>query len=170
MNPGLLASGDMSWQTPDNVLERVRKLGTIALDPCTNAGNPVGAARFYTPKDFGLSQSWATDARGGLIYVNPPYGRELPEWIAKCVEEARNGAELVALVPSRTDTRWFDAALGTCHALAFWRGRLKFRGAKDCAPFPSALFYWGPRRWDFVRAFRDAARVNFEPMWTKETL
>jgi site-specific DNA-methyltransferase (adenine-specific) len=167
MNRALLASGDMTWQTPECVLERVRKLGPIALDPCTNADNPVGAERFYTPRDFGLSKPWAEDAAGGLVYVNSPYGRELPEWVVKCVAEAALGAEMVALVPSRTDTRWFNAALDSCQALAFWRGRVKFRGAKDCAPFPSALFYWGARQWEFAVAFRDVCRVSVGGIWTK---
>jgi hypothetical protein len=46
--------------TPSYVLDLVREDlgGLICLDPCTTPDNPVGAARFYTVEDDGLSQPW----------------------------------------------------------------------------------------------------------------
>jgi site-specific DNA-methyltransferase (adenine-specific) len=62
----------------------------------------------------------------------------------KAVEEAQRGALVVALVPARTDTRWWHSAAP--HAsVRFLKGRLKFGSAKTSAPFPSALMIFHPR-------------------------
>lgn len=154
MDAALFSSAKMDWRTPELVLERVRQLGPIRLDPCTDADNPCGAAAFMTRE--GLEHSWAGH---GLTYVNPPYGRAVAAWLAKCAAEAREGCEVVALVPARTDTRWWHRAYSTSQCVALWRGRLTFVGARFPAPFPSCLFYWGRRRGHFANAFMKLARV-----------
>lgn len=150
----LMSSANPNWQTPAAVLNPVRCLGGnyIALDPCTTPDNPCNAAAFFTPAVDGLAQDWS--AHGGPIYVNPPYGRALPPWVAKCHDEADRGCEIVLLIPARTDTRWWQDHIVSADALCFWRGRLKFVGAKDAAPFPSALVYWGPRPLAFMTEFQ----------------
>ena len=153
MQAALLSSVKMDWCTPSCVLERVRRVGVIVLDPCTMPDNPCDALQWCDSD--GLDVEWGD----GLTYVNPPYGRELPRWLAKCRVEAGAGAEIIALVPSRTDTAWWHASAEDCDAIAFWRGRLTFEGAPAPAPFPSCLFYWGHRTGVFKRAFRDVARV-----------
>lgn len=148
-------TGRDDWQTPECVLERVRRVGPIDIDPCTSADNPAGAARYYTPSHDGLAQSWY--APGGIAYVNPPYSRCL-DWIAKCAAEAERGCQIIALVPARTDTRWWQHCW-TADAICFWRGRLKFVGAPASAPFPSAIVYWGREPEKFEAAFGDAGKV-----------
>jgi phage N-6-adenine-methyltransferase len=149
-----LSSAKMDWQTPDNVLELVREFGrgVISLDPCTVADNPTGALRYYTPDSDGLSQPWDGP---GLVFCNPPYGRELGPWAWKMRTEATKGAEIIGLVPARTDTRWWHDYVASADAVLFWRGRLKFKGASASAPFPSALPYWGPRPDHFAYVFRN---------------
>ena len=51
---------------------------------------------------------------------------------------------MVCLVPARTDTaRWFDyCAKGE---IRFIRGRLKFGGSKNAAPFPSAMIVFSAK-------------------------
>lgn len=132
----------MGWQTPDNVLDLVRAFAPIGLDPCTTVDNPVRANYFIAPPEDGLVLSWAGL---GLVFVNPPYGRALPAWARRMADEGARGTEIIGLVPARPDTQWFQTYITTATALLFWRGRLKFKGAKDAAPFPSLLPYWGPR-------------------------
>lgn len=73
------------------------------------------------------------------MFCNPPYGLELRRWVKKAWEEAQKpGTTVVLLIPARTDTGWFhDYCLRG--KVRFLRGRLKFGGAKNSAPFPSMV-------------------------------
>lgn len=82
----------------------------------------------------------------GKVWMNPPYGRTIGQWMKKAYESATTSpvdglpdADLVVcLVPARTDTAWWhDYAMKG--EIRFIRGRLKFGDAKHNAPFPSAL-------------------------------
>jgi hypothetical protein len=152
VNPALMSSARDSWNTPPEVLELVRRLGPIGLDPCSNAGSIVGASEEWRLErgEDGLARPWAL---AGLVYVNPPYGREIGPWAQKMAAEGRAGVEIVALLPARTDARWWQESVRTADALLFWRGRLRFLGAPSSAPFPSAVAYWGPRWLTFLSVF-----------------
>lgn len=149
----LMSSADMGWQTPAEVLDLVRLVGPIVLDPCTTADNPTDACVFNTPDCCGLSTSWACVSSPGLVYVNPPYGRALVGWCAKIHSEAQAGREIIALTPARTDTRWWHAHMSKADAHCFWRGRMTFVGAPAGAPFPSVLSYFGERAKRFKTVF-----------------
>jgi phage N-6-adenine-methyltransferase len=158
----LMSSAKMDWRTPTSVLDRVRAIGEIDLDPCAAADERHWFANynFHLEHGFdGLSELW-TDC--GLVFVNPPYGRALPKWVDKCRWEASNRTEIVLLVPARTDTRWFPWSAA---CVCFWRGRIKFEaeGESNPAPFPSALIYWGPRVDAFRYAFQDAGQIVLVP-------
>ena len=52
----------------------------------------------------------------------------------------RGGGDVgVMLVPARTDTRWFHEYIYGKAEIRFIKGRLKFSGSKDSAPFPSMI-------------------------------
>lgn len=126
--------------TPVEVLSAVERcLGRISLDPCADPGKRVRAAQHFTKDDDGLSREWH-----GRIFMNPPYGREIAAWAKKLCHEWETGHVIsaIALMPARTDTKWFRCFRD--HPVCFVAGRLKFLGNKDPAPFPSALFYLGP--------------------------
>jgi site-specific DNA-methyltransferase (adenine-specific) len=173
-----MSSAKSDWQTPAEVLDRVRRVAPIALDPATTRDNPTGAAVICVehgpmPGDAevvlvdGLAEgrNWQFPGPGlpeeGLIYVNPPYGRDIWRWTGKCRWEGIHGAEVIALLPARTDTRcWEDCTPpDAAQAVCFWRGRLTFVGAPNCAPFPSCLVYYGPRKFRFADAFADAGAI-----------
>lgn len=157
----------MDWQTPDSFLELVRQVGPIALDPCTSPENPVGAEFFCSPVTVqddqgrpvvapysdGLQRRWADFTPWGLAFCNPPYGRSLGAWAAKITSEAQAGCEIIALVPSRTDTKWFHLMTDHMTSLLLWKGRLTFKGAPAPAPFPSAVFYFGKNWARFYEVF-----------------
>jgi hypothetical protein len=91
--------------------------------------------------DFdGLSVAW-----GKSNFVNPPYGRELPKWIAKAHTEALLGKTVVLLIPSRTDTRWWHEHVMAADEIRYLKGRITFQGAAHPAPFPSAIAIWRGR-------------------------
>ena len=137
--------------TPENIiLPAVACLGEIDLDPCSEDGDPpnVPAQAHYTSDDNGLAHPWH-----GRIYMNPPYGREIGDWVEKLCSEHEAGrvTEAIALLPSRTDTQWWKRLRE--YPVCFVQGRLTFVGSQDPAPFPSAVFYLGRDVARFCHAF-----------------
>jgi site-specific DNA-methyltransferase (adenine-specific) len=111
------------WATPKDFYEKLDKEFEFDFDPC-----PLNA-------DFdGLSCEW-----GGVTFVNPPYGRGIGLWLKKGVEEWKKGKTIVFLIPSRTDTAWWHDFVMQATEIRYIRGRLKFGGSKNSAPFPSAV-------------------------------
>lgn len=165
----VLTSSDMqTHNTPPEILSAIKPFGKILLDPCSNAGSIVRARVSWTEQDDGLPRSWLIPGTG-IVYVNPPYGEALPTWIRKMIEEAKRGAEIIALVPARTDTQWFDLA-STSADVALWKGRITYRGSTNPAPFPICLLYFGPRRALFRKALeRKCVRIldAAEPVWRR---
>ena len=114
-------------------------MGNIDLDPCSNSHDDpnVRADLHYTAADNGLIQYWE-----GNIFMNPPYGRQIGDWVAKLVEAHESGdvPQAIALLPARTDTQWWQ--LIRDYPVCFVTGRLKFKGNNNnAAPFPSAIIY-----------------------------
>jgi site-specific DNA-methyltransferase (adenine-specific) len=70
--------------------------------------------------------------------MNPPYGRAIGEWMRKAWLESQRGALVVSLVPARTDTIWWhDYAMRG--EIRYVRGRLRFNGHTNPAPFSSVV-------------------------------
>ena len=88
------------------------------------------------------------DWEGRRVFCNPPYGRtSTGEWIRKCYEEAKKpGTVVVALIPARTDTRFFHDYIYHKAEIRFIKGRLKHGGCKDAAPFPSMVVIFGKEK------------------------
>lgn len=139
MNKDLMFSSKTDvWATPDDFFSRLDKVFRFETDVCALPEN-AKCGNFYSPQDDGLSQEWT-----GVCWMNPPYGREISKWVEKAYDSAkRNGATVVCLLPARVDTRWWHdyCANGEVH---FIKGRLKFGGAKDSAPFPNAVVVFRP--------------------------
>lgn len=76
--------------------------------------------------------------------MNPPYGREIGQWVQKAYESAQAGATVVCLLPARTDTQWWHRYVLKASEVRFIAGRLKFGGSTSSAPFPSAVVVFRP--------------------------
>lgn len=78
---------------------------------------------------------------GGIVFCNPPYGREIYKWVKKCYEESKKpGTTVVLLIPARTDTRYFHEFIyHKAREIRLIKGRLKFGNATASAPFPSMV-------------------------------
>jgi len=154
------------WCTPKPVVEAVHEFfgGEPMLDPCSNVASIMGGTTQFwgPPGQDGLVIPWRAvtkrvwHGRKRLtVFVNPPYSAKL-DWVKKCAEEhdADRSLEILALLPSDTDTRWFHQYGMHCRSLCFWRGRLTFIGNRsDTAMFPSVLLYWGANSIRFRRVF-----------------
>jgi hypothetical protein len=154
LDAALLSSQRQDWNTPPEVLDIIRKFARIGLDPCSNARSKVKASASWL--SGGLEVEWGGF---GLVYVNPPYGRALGAWSEKIAQEALADTEMIVLVPSRTDTKWFHRLWKRCNALCLWKGRITFEGAPSPAPFPSAVFYFGPNAERFRAVFEDCGII-----------
>lgn len=133
MNSALNSSKRMDWRTPKALLNAlVNEFGSM-WDPCREPfvdGSLVRNA---------LAEEWEFPA-----YVNPPYGRAIAAWMAKCAEQGERGV-VVALVPARTDTSWWhESVIGRAAEVRLIRGRLRFDDQDGRAPFPSALVVYRP--------------------------
>jgi phage N-6-adenine-methyltransferase len=120
------------WSTPQAFFDELHKEFKFETDVCALKDN-AKCSNYFTQEMDGLAQSWT-----GVCWMNPPYGREIGKWVKKAFESATQGATVVCLIPARTDTAWWhDYAMKG--EIRFIRGRLKFGGSVNSAPFPSAL-------------------------------
>lgn len=138
INSGLFSSKTNEWATPLALFQELDKEFGFTLDPCATPQN-AKCKKFYTLEDDGLKQIWG----GHRVFCNPPYGREIGRWVEKCYREAQRGALVVALIPARTDTRYFHEFIWKkAKEIRFLRGRLHFNESKQAAPFPSMIVIW----------------------------
>ena len=120
------------WYTPQDFFKKYDDVYKFETDVCATDDN-AKCAKYYTEEMDGLSQEWR-----GVCWMNPPYGRTIGKWMKKAYESSLEGATVVCLVPARTDTNWWhDYAMKG--DIEFIKGRLKFGGSKNSAPFPSAV-------------------------------
>lgn len=137
MNDVLFSRKTDEWETPKDLYQTLDAEFRFSLDPCSTDIN-AKCENHYTAKDNGLAKNWG----GQRVFCNPPYSK-VREWVQKCYEEAKKpGTVVVALLPSRTDTRWFHDYILDRAEIRFIRGRLKFSGAQYNAPFPSIIVIW----------------------------
>ena len=124
------ASRSVNWGTPPELLERFSGY----FDPCP----------FPHPNFDGLEIPWPNK-----VFVNPPFS-SLSVWAEKCAVEFENGSsDIVLLLPSRTDTKYFHSFILPFARVEFLKGRLKFvdldksSRAPVSAPFPCILAHYG---------------------------
>lgn len=150
------SSARQSWETPDTLFSKINQEFDFGLDVCASQDN-TKCARYLSSFCDGLDHTWYSpegshnettgDYEGygvhllvrPVCWMNPPYGKELPKWVEKAASESALGAIVVALLPARTDTRWWkDYVLPYATKIVFLTGRVKFVGAPS-AIFPSAV-------------------------------
>ena len=143
----LFSSNSAEWETPQELFDQLNKEFGFTMDVCATFENRkcevwLGHGPGSTFVD-GLKHSW-----GSMVcWMNPPYGRDIGLWIAKASEEAQKGATVVCLLPARTDTKYVHDYIWDTEThrtrqgveLRLLKGRLKFGGSKNSAPFPSMV-------------------------------
>lgn len=141
MNKTLFSSNSEEWATPGDFFEELNRESKFDLDPCATAENHK-TPKFFTKEQNGLLQDWG----GRRVFCNPPYGRKIGDWIAKAYEEGhKDGTIVVLLIPARTDTKYFHDYILNRSEIRFVKGRLKFGGVDQSAPFPSmVVIFRGP--------------------------
>lgn len=154
----IFSSKSDEWETPDALFEKLNWMFDFTLDPCATPQN-TKCENYYTKEDDGLSKSWL----GERVFINPPYS-QIDKWVDKAFEEAEH-AFIVMLLPSRTDRPWFTKILNSGSHIFFIEKRLKFKGAKSSAPFPSVVVCIIPEGVPLVFSVnRDFISINKEKL------
>ncbi|MFW3582049.1 DNA N-6-adenine-methyltransferase [Staphylococcus caprae] len=134
------SSKSNEWTTPQHLFDELNREYHFTLDPCASHEN-AKCDKYFTIEDDGLTKDWSKD----IVFMNPPYGRNIKHWIKKAYEESVKGATVVCLIPARTDTTyWHDYIFNNAYNIKFLKGRIKFGGASNSAPFPSAIVVFKP--------------------------
>jgi len=144
-----------SWETPREFFEVVERIFTMGrgfdLDAAASDENRL-CERYFTAKDSALCQPWGPLADGygaATVWCNPPYGKLLGEFVRKAWEEAEaDRAEVVMLLPPRSDTAWWHEYVMRASGVYCVRGRISFcKGGEPCSQntFPSVLVHFLPK-------------------------
>lgn len=138
LNDALFSSNKTDWATPQEFFDDLNCQFHFTLDPCASEENHK-CDKYYTKQDNGLKKDWGNER----VFCNPPYGRGIYYWVKKCAEHK---GLCVMLIPARTDTKWFHEFIYQKPnvEIRFVRGRIKFDGAKNVAPFPSMIVVFNP--------------------------
>ena len=139
INKGLFTSTKPNWQTPKWLFDKLNNHFNFLCDVCAEDHNTL-CDKYYTSYDSCLDKDWEV-----CNFMNPPYGREIGKFIEKAYTEwVLNDFTTVALLPARTDTKWFHNFIYNQARIVFIKGRLKFEGGKKLAPapFPSMIVVW----------------------------
>ena len=125
-----------TWLTPIHIIDA---LGPFDLDPCAHPQWPTAEKLICLPED-GLAADWA-----GRVWLNPPYGDAVWEWLSRLAEHGQG----TALIFARTETAGFVREVWEkATAVYFLHGRLHFHHAdgtraKANAGAPSVLVAYG---------------------------
>ena len=121
---GCLSHNTDDWSTPSKLYNAFMDQGYI--DPCPLNANFDGLRIDYFKKK---------------LFVNPPFSA-LSTWVDWCIRQIDNGCEVILLMPSRTDTNYFNKLYLSCFpTICFLKGRLHFNDSKKVAPFPTMLVH-----------------------------
>lgn len=137
------------WSTPQDFWLELDAEFDFEIDAAASAENAKCRVWFGGLIDALTLKNWGRPYTS--IWLNPPYSR-CREFIAKAAREAQKGCTVVALVPSRTDTKWWHSDVWDAekHQLRpgvevrFVKGRLKFGSSANSAPFPSVVIVFRP--------------------------
>ena len=133
------------WATPPSLFALLHSVFDFTLDPCATP-ETAKCPRYYTEQVNGLLRSW----QGERVFMNPPYGREIPAWTQKAKREAEGACLVVGLLPSATDLRWWHEDIEGAADYVFLRGRPSFltsaegkrKNTTRTAFTPSAIVIW----------------------------
>lgn len=126
------------WATPQDLFDKWNDKYQFTLDVAASSSNRKCSQWFGLDhpelnRRNGLTAQWY-----GSVWCNPPYGRQIKDWVAKAY--AYDGVT-VMLLPARTDTLWFHTYLYTNDRvkIEFIKGRVKYGNGTTPAPFPSMM-------------------------------
>lgn len=151
------SSARSDWRTPPELWRQLHAEFRFTLDVCATRTSAI-VDRYFGPdhsdpmlRDAVRLLTWGN---GEVCFMNPPYSREEGIDIAPFIDAAESAALLdgntvVALVPARTDTRWWhNHIMSTADEVRLIPHRVRFLrpdgSPASTASFPSAVVIWRP--------------------------
>ena len=114
-----------TWATPNEIFNFAQnRWGNFTLDAAANLFNSK-VTNFISENQDALKTSWISNN----TWLNPPYGRQMPKFIQRALNQVREGNtdRVVCLIASRTDTKIFQEVIFPyASELYFIKGRIKF--------------------------------------------
>lgn len=114
-------------RTPKSLFNELNAEFKFELDPCTSttAPNNLGTPHYFLyPQQDGLKEDWS---KYKSAFVNPPF-KDAYKWIKKAKEESEKGCNVVILLPSKTETRWWHEYALKADEIRFVKRRVTFEG------------------------------------------
>jgi phage N-6-adenine-methyltransferase len=148
----VFSTGKDDWGTPHRLFRALHDEFNFCVDVCATAENAL-TYQWVGPGSMvedALEGDWArvcNEAHSAkryfthTMFMNPPYSN-VEDFMRVMSEEAQKNptTRYVALVASRTDTKWFhNYVLNQASEIRFIKGRVTFAGAPSTAPFPSLV-------------------------------
>lgn len=136
------SSQKIEYGTPQPFFDGVVKCyGSFDRDVCASHEN-YKVKPYWTIEEDALKQEW-----NGFLWMNPPYAKnEIINWVQKAFESTyNNGANIIALLPMRSDTKWFQNYVlkpQYISQIVIIKGRLSFEGGKTTSAFPSVVVHY----------------------------
>lgn len=143
----LFSSKTGEWETPQKLFDKLNEEFNFVFDLAASKEN-AKCSEFFTKENDALSKHWP-DSKDGYLWCNPPYGRDVGNWVGHASRQNEIfDRRIVMLLPARTDTKWFHDYLYKWPRVEvrFIRGRLKFGGSPNTAPFPSMVVVFGTNK------------------------
>jgi phage N-6-adenine-methyltransferase len=138
--PEVSLAGPIVWSTPQPIFDALDREFHFTIDLCADEGN--AKCKSWLPRATSLESNW----HGlGAAWLNPPYGKEITDWVRKVTRTHR---KIVALIPGRTNAPWWHEYVMQAREIRFVRRKVSFangNGCKGVPPWGACIVIW---EWD----------------------
>lgn len=163
------------WATPPEILDRIRKVAQIGLDPFGKEMSLVGATvtNIYngTPETDGFLMPWH-EGSNDVAFMNPPFSRKsdfAKVWKTECELLSSSGSTrtLFCVLPANTEQRFFHTMMSVPGSIMIlYKSRISYYKddgdtlvRKNGASFASVSFVYGPQAINIALQFKDMATI-----------
>jgi len=113
----------IEWETPQDFFNALDLEFNFTVDACASPDN-AKCSHYWTQQDDALDKDWSND----IVWMNPPYNRDVWKWVRKAYTESLKGATVVCLIQSKsTDSEMWHKWVMKASEWRFVRDRLHFK-------------------------------------------